>query len=212
MGKYELAKLVCAQALTISDKNPAVHNLLGLVHLRMADVTKAMASFEKAVEADPKYVPSLMNIGSITFSYKDYERSFRSYDTVTQVDPKNLQAQLSRAVAARGMGNYEEAEKGYRAVIAGDEKNAAAWFNLGVLQQEFQQKLPDAMKSYENALRYEGSNAELRKDASERIKQAQIQIQNLKEAEEMMRQQAEQEKRDAASAPPSAAPAENVQP
>lgn len=68
------------------------------------------------------------------------------------------------------------------------------------------------MKSYENALRYEGSNAELRKDASERIKQAQIQLQNLKEAEEMMRQQAEQEKRDAAAAPPSAAPPENVQP
>lgn len=209
MGRLELAKLVCFQALTISDKTPAVHNLLGLVHMKMADVTKAMASFQKAVEADPKYVPALMNVGALAFSYKDYETSYRSFDQASKVQPKDPTILSAKGVAARGMGNLEEAEKLYREVLAADERQPSVWFNLGILQQEFQQKLPDAQKSFENVLKFEQSNGALRKDASDRIQQVQIQIQNLKEAEAMMREAAEQEKKaaaEAAKAGPPAAP------
>jgi tetratricopeptide (TPR) repeat protein len=105
------------------------------------------------------------------------------------------------------MGNFEEAERGYKAVLELNERSSAAHFNLGVLYQEFMQKLDLAQKSYENVLRVEQADQALRKDATERIKQLQIQIQNQKEAEAMMRQQAEEDKKRAAEAPPAPPPA-----
>ena len=194
MGKYELAKLVCFQAIGISPNLAAVHNLLGLVHMRGGDVTRALASFQKAIESDPKFVAAQINLGSITFGYKDYEASYRAFDAVIKLEPKNADALLGKAVAARGMGNFEEAEKGYKALLTQDERNAMAHFNLGVLYQEFLQKLDDAQKSFENVLRFEQANAELRKEATERIKQVQIQSQNQREAEAMMKAQAEQDR------------------
>lgn len=215
MGKFELAKLVCSQALSVKETEPAVHNIQGLVHLKLQDVTRALASFQRAVELDNNYVPALFNIGAITFSYKDYEASYRAFDQVVKLEPKNAEAGLSRAVAARGMGNYEEAERGYKAVIGLDERYAAAHFNLGVLYQEFTQKPDEAIKAFEGVLRVEQNDAALRKDATERIKQVQIQLQTQREAEAMMKQQAEEDRKRAAEAPPPApesAPAEPAPP
>lgn len=204
MGKYELAKLVCSQALSVKENEPAVHNIQGLVHLKLQDVTRALAAFQRAVELEGDYVPALFNIGAITFSYKDYEASYRAFDQVVKLEPKNPEAALSRAVAARGMGNYEEAERGYKAAIGLDERYAAAHFNLGVLYQEFAQRPEDAIKAFEGVLRVEQNDAALRKDATERIKQTQIQMQNMREAEAMMKQQAEEDRKRAAEAPPAA--------
>jgi tetratricopeptide (TPR) repeat protein len=203
LGRFELAKLVCVSAIPIGkETNPAslagIYNMLGLVHLKLDDVTRALAAFRDATKSDPKYVPALINQGSITFNYRDYEASLQAFDKALAVEPKNTDALLNRAVAARALKRFDEAEKGYRDVIAIDERNAAAWFNLGVLFQEHMQKLEDAVKAYESVLRF-SQDADLRKDASERIKQVRIMIQAMKEAEEMMKEQEQEEQQ----APPS---------
>jgi len=198
MGKLTLAMLVCNQAVQLAEKAkvpvPGVHNLKGLIYLRQDDVTRAAKSFEKATEIDPTFVPARMNIGAITFEFRDYEASYAAFDAVLKAEPKNLDAMLSKAVAARGLERYDEAEAGYKAVLAQDDKHVGAHFNLGVLYHEYQQKLPEAIKQYEAVLRYEQRDANLRKNTTERIKQARIEIKNRKEAEEMMRQSAAEDK------------------
>lgn len=188
LGRIELAKLVCQTGLAI-EKTPDLYNTLGLVHLKQDNVRLALTAFEDALKVDKDYAPAHMNVGAITFSYRDYESSYKHFSEVVKQQPDNLDAMLSKAVAARGLERLDEAESGYKAVLAKDEANVGAHYNLGVLYQEYMQKLEDSLKQYEAVLRYERDDAELRKDVAQRIEAVRIQIKNLKEVEEMMRQQ-----------------------
>ncbi len=192
LGRFELSKLVCLTGLEIK-KTADLYNTLGLVHLRQDNVTTALGSFEDALKVDANYWPAHMNVGAITFNYRDYESSYRHFTEVLKQKPDHLEAMLSKAVAARGLERLDEAESGYKAVIGKDETYAAAHYNLGILYQEYTQKLDEAIKSYEAVLRYERADADLRKDVTQRIQAVRIQIKNMKELEEMMRQQKAQE-------------------
>lgn len=192
LGRFELSKLVCLTGLEIK-KTADLYNTLGLVHLKQDNVTTALGSFEDALKVDTNYWPAHMNVGAITFNYRDYESSYRHFSEVLKQKPEHLEAMLSKAVAARGLERLDEAESGYKAVISKDETYAAAHYNLGILYQEYTQKLEDAIKSYEAVLRHERQDADLRKDVTQRIEAVRIQIKNMKELEEMMRQQKAQE-------------------
>lgn len=197
LGRFELSKLVCLTGIEIQ-KTPDLHNTLGLVHLEQDNVTLALGAFEDALKADNGYWPAHMNVGAITFGYRDYESSYRHFDEVLKKKPDHLQAMLSKAVAARGLNRLDEAEAGYKAVLAKDETYVGAHYNLGILYQEYTQKLEDSIKSYEMVLRHERENADLRKDVTQRIQAVRIQIENMKQLEEMMRQQKAQEAAEAA--------------
>lgn len=192
LGRFELSKLVCLTGIEIQ-KTADLYNTLGLVHLKQDNVTLALGAFEDALKIDANYWPAHMNVGAITFSYRDYESSYRHFDQVLKQKPEHLEAMLSKAVSARGLDRLDEAESGYKAVLAKDETHVGAHYNLGILYQEYTQKLEDAIKQYEAVLRHEREDAALRKDVSQRIEAVRIQMKNMKELEEMMRQQKAQE-------------------
>jgi tetratricopeptide (TPR) repeat protein len=192
-GRFELAKLVCDAGLKKDPKSASLHNTRGLVLLAQNELTLALGSFEKAIAADPKFFPAHMNLGALTFNYRDYETSYRHFDLAAKIQPKDLEAQVSRAVAARGLEKFDEAEMGYKAVIAADPKNTVANYNLGILYQEYASKLDEARSQFETVLRIERDDGKIRKEATARLKAIQIQVQNQKMMEEMLRKQKEQE-------------------
>jgi len=192
LGRIELSKLVCLAGLEIK-KTADLFNTLGLVHLRQDNVTTALGSFEDSLKVDANYWPAHMNVGAITFNYRDYESSYKHFSEVLKQKPDHLEAMLSKAVSARGLEKLDEAESGYKAVLSKDETFVGAHYNLGILYQEYTQKLDDAIKAYESVLRHERQDAALRKDVTQRIEAVRIQIKNMKELEEMMRQQKAQE-------------------
>ncbi len=209
-GRFELAKLVCDAGLKKDPKSASLHNTRGLVLLKQNELTLALGSFEKAIAANSKFFPAHMNLGALTFNYRDYETSYRHFDLAVKIHPKDLQAQVSRAVAARGLERFDEAEKGYKAVIAADAKHTVAHFNLGILYQEYASKLDEARSEFETVLRIERDDADVRKEATARLKAIQIQIQNQKMMEEMLRKQKEQEAKAKAQEKTPAKPADGT--
>lgn len=192
LGRVELSKLVCLAGLEIQ-KTADLYNTLGLVHLKQDNVTLALSAFEDALKVDGDYWPAHMNVGAITFNYRDYESSHRHFSEVLKQKPDHLEAMLSKAVSARGLERLDEAEAGYKAVLEKDQTYASAYYNLGILYQEYTQKLEDALTAYQNVLRHERQDADLRKDVTQRIQAVQIQIQNMAELKKMMEQQKAQE-------------------
>jgi len=198
MNKPELVILVCQTGLHIDENYSELNNILGLVHLKADNVISAISSFEDAIKSNPNHLSSLINLGALTFGYRDYESAYRYFSKAEKVAPDNLKVILSKAVAARALGRHKEAEKGYQQVLVHQPNHSGAHYNLGVLYQEYTQNLEGALKEYQMVLRHENRDGKLRKDVTQRIKASRIQIQNMQELKEELKREKERERREAA--------------
>jgi len=194
-GRYELAKLVCNTGLEIAKDYADLYNTRGLIFLKEQDLRTALQNFKLALKYNPQFMAAHMNIGAITFNYRDYDASLSHFDAVLAKEPKNIVALLSRAVSLRGLGRLADAEAGYRDVLKLNPQYAPAHFNLGVLKQEHMDKLEDAIAHYQKALEFERADTKLRSDAASRIKAVREQIQDRRDMEEADRQEREEEAR-----------------
>ena len=181
-GFFPLARLVCLSGLEHDNKSPRLHNTLGLVYLGMDDVRSALGSFESAIEGEPTFGPAHINIGAVTFRYRDYKTSYKHFSIALKSEPGNLDAMLSKAVVARALGRIDEAEQGYRSVLSKSANHVGAHFNLGLLYQEHKNQLPQALAQYEKVLSLTQDES-LTKRLQQRIQVVKIQIEAMKQAE-----------------------------
>lgn len=135
-GNHEVARLVMFNALQMDEKEPDLHNILGVVELSTNNVTGAIARFQRTLELAPNHVPAMMNLGSVMVSVRDYPRAIALFDRVLQLQPKNTDAVVSKGVAVRGTGDLEGARNIYLQAQSIDPENALVFFNLGVLEHE----------------------------------------------------------------------------
>ena len=199
--KYDLARLVCLNALEFDPNNAPIRNVLGLIYLKINNVTLALREFRKAVELEDDFVEAHMNIGSILLSTRDYATAMKHFERVLQLEPKNTEAMLSRAVAHRAMGDLDKAMSGYKEVLSVNGEYAPAHFNIAVMNHEiFAAEATDPDKAIEfyqvaieNYRKYlsldESSDQEARKDADQRISNCTQLIETQEQLKEMMKDQ-----------------------
>jgi tetratricopeptide (TPR) repeat protein len=199
LGRYELALLVCDAGLQDIDPNHSgMYNTLGLVQLKLKQVIKALNAFKKAIEFDEDNVAALMNYGSITFGYRDYELSYQIFSKALAKDPNHTEALLSKAVAARSLGKVDEARADYQKLLAKDPNHMPSIFNMGIILQEYDRKFDEALGKYQQALSL-AQDPSTREMISKRIEEATI-------AKEALDAEKEQQQADQANQAP--APAE----
>lgn len=174
LRKYELAQLVCLNALKFDKPDAGLHSNLGLILLKLNKVTQALASFNKALEVDAQHVPAHMNIGLITLSYRDYATAEGHFMSVLKLEPRNVDALLGRGAASRGLGKYKEALKLYNEAGELSENDPRPYWNRAILFQQYLNKTRDAIKNYGEFLKYAPTSE--KKDRE----QAKTRIKNLK--------------------------------
>lgn len=99
-----------------------------------AGVDKArVAELMRKIEADPKDVASLQELGDTYYQAGDFETAGAWMEKILAVDAKNLPARLALGAALFNLGKSAEAEKQWRQVLAVDPKNVEAHYDLGFL-------------------------------------------------------------------------------
>lgn len=88
--------------------NPLTHNLRGMALLLKQDYAAARASFERALQLNPTYMPSVANLTRLDLREKNIEPAKRRYEAVLGKEPKNEQALLGLAVLLRMSGAKSE--------------------------------------------------------------------------------------------------------
>lgn len=139
-AEFETARLICVQAIKQRPDYAPVYNVLGLVLLRMNEVTRALRQFRQAVELDPAFTEAHMNIGAITLGFRDYKTAEQSFSKVLTLRPEaaiRFQATIGLGVAYRGQRRFDEALAQYRAAEALDAGHPAVAFDIGVLLQDY---------------------------------------------------------------------------
>lgn len=221
-SQLEIARLITVQALKIDSKHAPLYNLLGLILLKMDEVTRALAQFRKAVSFDNRLIEAHMNIGAITLSFRDYRAAEAAFQTVlgSERATKEMkrEATVGLGVAYRGQRKYKEAMAEYEKALKLDPSNDGVAYNMGILVQDylFDASNPEAaIRTLQRALRYleryaaSGSHRTRKKDAKRRIKNIREMIPMLREQQKMM---GEMQKAKAAAPAPAPAPAPKAAP
>jgi putative PEP-CTERM system TPR-repeat lipoprotein len=84
--------------------NPLTHNLRGLALMLKKDHAKARASFERAVELKPTYMPAVTNLARLDLRERKPEVAKKRYEAVLTKEPQNERALLGLAVLMRVTG------------------------------------------------------------------------------------------------------------
>jgi tetratricopeptide (TPR) repeat protein len=158
MGRPELARLVCENAILQGIEAAVLHNRLGLIALQLGDVNVAYQEFQRAVALDPGFLDAHTNIGAMALSFRDHEAALRSFQVVLAERPDDLDVRLSYGVALRGMDQLAEAEAVYNEVLAASPNHLGALYNLGVLKQEGVADYPGACAMYRAFLQAPGAS------------------------------------------------------
>ena len=179
-GQFDMARLVCEQALEFDEDNAALNNLLGLTLLKQDDVRGALRTFQKAVGGDPSSVEARLNLASTVLNYSDFAQAEAQYSAVLKLEPQNVNATMGRAVAHRGLKRWPEAKEGYQAVIAAQPNNADARYNLCLLGY-YEEKYREALAACQEFMTLASADHPKRKEVQERVEGLQNTIEFMEE-------------------------------
>lgn len=133
----DLAEVVCRQAQLIDGNYAPIYNTWGLINVRQGNIIAALAKFERAFSLDADFFEAYMNFGQLTLSFRGYQDAVRAFTQARRLQPNSYDATIGLGAAQRGLTQLDEAEATYRAAIELDAQRPEAYFNLGLLYQDF---------------------------------------------------------------------------
>jgi tetratricopeptide (TPR) repeat protein len=87
-----------------------------------------------------------MNFGQITLSFRGYEDARKAFTKAVELRPKNYDAHVGLGAALRGLNDAEGAKKQYEEAKQISGTRPEAYFNLGILYQDYMSGSVDDMK------------------------------------------------------------------
>jgi len=133
-GDYETALEIFQAVVEIRPAMPQVHNLIGVVNLKQGETGRAIASFLKAVEYDPKYAEGYFNLATVYMgSTGDRELAEEYYRKTIEIDPKFGRAYFGLGwLQLLAYDNVTEAIDLFKQVIAIVPDYAEGYYGLGM--------------------------------------------------------------------------------
>ena len=177
-SELDLAEVVCRQAQMLDADYAPIYNTWGLIKVFKGDVISALRYFQKAITLDPDLFEAQMNFGEVTISFRGYEDGRKAFARAVELRPEDYDAIIGLGTALRGLGRFDQAQAQYERAKQIDAKRPEAYFNLGVLYQDYMSgSVPDLQKAkgyFTEFLKRAGSRAEFRssvQDVSNRCAQ-----------------------------------------
>ena len=118
--KYEEGLAHLQKSVEIYPSYAEAYNEMGLIHRRQDQAGPAEEMFRKAIEADPKWVYSYLNLASLQLNKNQYSELLQTSRRVLQLNGTLAPAHYFSAVAHASMGNLAEAEKDALAADSGE--------------------------------------------------------------------------------------------
>jgi predicted O-linked N-acetylglucosamine transferase (SPINDLY family) len=112
----------------------------------------ALASFDKALAAAPRFVEALVNRGVVLLIMKRFEDALQSLDAALEIDPARFEAWNNRGNALSELGRHAEAVESYDKALTAQPDRFETLVNRGNALLALR-RAEEALASYETALR-----------------------------------------------------------
>ena len=122
-------------AALISPEKIESYRNLGVAYMQIdpPDPAKAIANYEKAVEAEPDHVETLYNFAIVHYQEKNFTEATEVLEKILELDPGNADAISTLGIAYDQMGQTDKAMEAYKNAIAASPDNTDLQFNYARL-------------------------------------------------------------------------------
>ena len=117
---------------------------------RMLQYSEAIASYEKAIEADPAYFEAYYNLGLAAYDSGRWKQSLSAYETALSLKPESLDSRYNFALALKQAGYVLDAAEELRRILQASPSDARAHLSLGNI---YAQQLRQPQRAREHYLK-----------------------------------------------------------
>lgn len=158
-GDYITAEKMIRLAIAQDSSTPLFYLNLGNALRGQGKNPEAIASYQKAIDLEPKFAVAHYNIANEFSSNKNITQALVHYRKAVELEPDFPEAYLALAKTLHRQGSLDEAIECYQRTITLDPECAEAHFNTGFAKQT-QGKLDEAIESYSRAIAIDPQRAE----------------------------------------------------
>ena len=155
-GRINDAIADLTRAVSINDKKPEYHMLLGDAYLSNGRIEQSYASLQRALELNPDNQEAILKLGEISYYSHNYDRAMECLSQVTAKDPQNRTALFMKGFIYKETGDTANAITLLRKVCDLYPDYAPAFEELGVLYSIHHDPL--AIEYLNTAIRLEPRN------------------------------------------------------
>ena len=140
------------KAITPTSDDAEAHNTRGITYSENGDQDKAIATFSKVIELNPKLADAYNNRG-VAYNIKgDFDRAIQDFNKAMQLHPDHANAYNNRGNAYSEKGDFDRAIEDYNKAIELNPDDAKAYNNRGIAYREkgdFDRAIEDYNKAIE---------------------------------------------------------------
>lgn len=196
LGQYEMALTIFNEMVGEFPGDSRVHFSIGRTLEALENPFGAAEEYQKAVSYDAQAFEAINNLGVLKLLRRDFAGARMAFQQAVSANALYAPGWVNLGIAERNLGNFREADVAYRKALEIQPRNIDAFWNLGLLYDDYQDRVDTAMQTWQAFLaRFgEGLSAETRADVETRLAR-------------LAKRQAEMRARAAESAPPPTNPA-----
>lgn len=143
----------------IESGNPDFYLIKGAAYSLMGNISKALKSYNKAVESDVDNEEEILYGIALTLQHQNfYKESVNFLERAMHSNPRNKKYLYELGLAYEKMGDPERSIKLYLNYLEEDPFSENTWFNLGVIYNKLGKK-KDALEAFDFTLAVNDENA-----------------------------------------------------
>ncbi|HEX3121489.1 MAG TPA: protein kinase [Candidatus Acidoferrum sp.] len=135
-ASFQRATENCEKAVSLDEKLPAVHVILGRLNTTSGKNDIALAEFKKALDINPKDAEAIMHMAGIYARMKHPQEAETYYKQAIALRPEYWSGYLALALFYDDEGRYHESIGQLKRVLELTPDNPTAYSNLGVVYMD----------------------------------------------------------------------------
>lgn len=163
--QYAMAELVGVRALKISTTDPDLYLAIGDTQLAKGSADKAAVQYQKALEANPSFVPARLALARLALRDEDFTAAEKHLSKAVADGGGTAEVHLDLGVAYRGLGQPDKALAEYEAAEKLQPKLAAIYLNRGIVMQRYKDAPDKSLELYKQYVSLSGGESALPNDA-----------------------------------------------
>jgi tetratricopeptide (TPR) repeat protein len=150
--QYQESITYINKSLRLDETQAKAYHLKGNVYLEIGDTSKAISSFQTAIEQDNAYVDAFYDLGML-YGLKKDPLALDYYTNALKISPSHEQSLYARAKFFQDLGKYDDAIRAYTSMVTIITNCEQCHYNLGAIYLDVKKDYTQALEEFSKAIR-----------------------------------------------------------